>query len=99
FKRAVGVHSLPIVRGDFRPACHEVAIDINGGGENHFGCEDEEALNAGGTRAQVVVDVIQSPQVAAATVTAPVVEDVVAEIALDCDVTPTRDAGLHVGEK
>src|SRR5262249_33297851 len=58
-----------------------------------------EALNAGGTSAQVVVDVIQSPQVATTTVTAPVVEDVVAEIALYCDVTPTRHAALHVGEE
>ena len=52
-----------------------------------------------GPAAQVVVDVIQSPQVATATVTAPVVEDVVAEIALDGDVTPTRDAACHVGEE
>src|SRR6185436_15254281 len=72
---------------------------INGGGENHFGCEDEEALNAGGTSTQVVVDVIQSPHVATTTITAPVVEDVVAEIALDGDVTPTRDAAFHVREE
>src|SRR4030095_9216430 len=91
--------ALPIVRADFGPAYHEVAIDIDGRGESHFGVEDEVALNAGGTSAQIVVDVIQSPQVATTTVTAPVIEDVVAKIALDCDVAPTRDAALHVREK
>src|SRR5437773_7951939 len=96
---SLGKDAFPIVPADFGPAYHEVAIDIDGRGESHFGVEDEVALNAGGTSTQVVVDVIQSPQVATTTVTAPVVEDVVAEIALDGDVTPTRDAAFHVREK
>src|SRR6266576_772152 len=70
---SLGKDAFPIVPADFGPAYHEVAIDIDGRGESHFGVEDEVALNAGGTRAQVVADVIQSPQVAATTVTAPVV--------------------------
>src|SRR5436309_5113552 len=92
-------HAFPIVPADIGPAYHVVAIDIDGRGEDNFGVEDEVALNAGGTSAQVVVDVIQSPQIPTTTVTAPVVEDVVAEIALDGDVTPTRDAAFHVREK
>src|SRR5947208_6686328 len=98
-QESLGKHAFPIVPADFGPAYHEVAIDIDGRGESHFGVEDEGALNAGWTSAQVVVDVIQSPQVATTAVTAPVVEDVVAEIALDGDVTPTRDAAFHVREK
>src|SRR5438128_7692267 len=96
---SLGKDAFPIVPADFGPAYHEVAIDIDGRGESHFGVEDEVALNAGGTSAQVVVDVIQSPQIPTTTVTTPVVEHVVAKIALDCDVAPTRNAALHVREK
>src|SRR5947208_16993946 len=66
---SLGKDAFPIVPADFGPACHEVAIDIDGRGESHFGVEDEVALNAGGTSAQVIVYVIQSPHLATTTIT------------------------------